>query len=68
MMAKCLLHLKKLLSFLRYLNFCPDFFDHVGKGLDKKDKVSFKIFLSQPGKKTIAIQVLHDTSRNKGKQ
>ena len=28
---------------LRYLNFCPDFFGHVGKRLDKKVKVNFKV-------------------------
>ena len=31
-------------SFFRYLNFCPDFFDHVGKQLDQKAKVNFKIY------------------------
>ena len=30
---------------LRYLNFCPDFFGHVGKRLDKKTKVNFKIYV-----------------------
>ena len=30
---------------LRYLNFCPDFFGHVGKWLDKKTKVNFKIYI-----------------------
>ena len=29
---------------LRYLNFCPDFIDHVRKQLDKKAKVDFKIY------------------------
>ena len=32
----------KLFS-LRYLNFCYDFFDQVGKLLDKKAKVKFRI-------------------------
>ena len=27
---------------LRYLNFCPNFFGHVGKSLDKKAEVNFK--------------------------
>ena len=31
-----------LFSFLRCLSFCPDFFGHVGKQLNKKAKVSFK--------------------------
>ena len=34
----------KLFPFLRYLNFCPDFFGHVEKRLDKKVKVYFKIY------------------------
>ena len=34
---------QKLFPFLRYLNFCSDFFDHVGKGLSKKAEVTFKI-------------------------
>ena len=29
---------------LRYLNLCPGIFGHVGKRLDKKAKVNFKIF------------------------
>ena len=29
--------------FKRYFNFCPDFYDHVGKRLDKKANVSLKI-------------------------
>ena len=28
---------------LRYQNFCPDFFDYVGKRFDKKAKVTLKI-------------------------
>ena len=27
-----------------HLHFCPDFFDYVGKRLDKKAKVSFKLY------------------------
>ena len=34
----------KLFSFLRYSNFCPDFFGHLGKRLDKKAKINFKIY------------------------
>ena len=33
-----------LFSFLRYLHFCPDFFGYVGKRLDQKTKVDFKIY------------------------
>ena len=35
---------QKFFSFARYLSFCPDFFGHVGKQLDKKAKVNFKIY------------------------
>ena len=28
----------------RYLNFCPNVFGHVGKRLDKKASVNFKIY------------------------
>ena len=37
-----LFHVLFLFSFSRHLNFCPDFFDHVEKQLDKKAKVKFK--------------------------
>ena len=30
--------------FLRYLDYFLDFFSHVGKRLDKKAKVNFKIY------------------------
>ena len=33
----------KLCSFWRYLSFCSDFSGHVGKRLDKKAKINFKI-------------------------
>ena len=35
---------EKLFSFLRYLQFFPDSFGHIGKQLDKKSKVNFKIY------------------------
>ena len=35
---------EKLFSFLRYSQFCPDFFGYIGKQLDKKAKVNFKIY------------------------
>ena len=35
---------QKLFSFMRYLNFCLDFFSHVEKWLVKKAKVNFKIY------------------------
>ena len=48
----------KLFSYLSSLNFCLDFFSHVGKLLDKKTKVNFKTYESQPGKQTITIHIL----------
>ena len=30
--------------FLRYSNFCPEFFLHTGTRFDKKAQVSFKIY------------------------
>ena len=41
---KCLFHLESSFRFLQYLNFCPDVFIDVEKGLDKKAKISFKIY------------------------
>ena len=29
---------------LRHLNFCPEFFRHLGKRLDKKAEVNFKTY------------------------
>ena len=40
-MKNALYFMLKLLSFLRYLNFCPDIFDDVRKQPDKKAKVYF---------------------------
>ena len=34
----------KALVVLKIFNFCLDFFIHVGKQLNKKDKVNFKIY------------------------
>ena len=33
-----------LKDILKYLSFCPDNFGHVGKRLDEKAKVKFKIY------------------------
>ena len=30
--------------FLEFLNFCPDIFDHLGKRLDEKAEINFKIY------------------------
>ena len=35
---------QKLFSFSRCLSFCLEFFGHVAKRLDKKDKVNFKFY------------------------
>ena len=40
-----LYQIKKVFSFLRYLNFSPDVYGHVGKHLDKKANVNLKKFL-----------------------
>ena len=37
----------KLFLFLWYLYFCADSFHYVGKRLDKKAKVNFKIYYGQ---------------------
>ena len=44
------------------------FFGHKEKRLDWKNKVHFKFMTSQPGKQTIAIQILPNISRSKGNQ
>ena len=59
---------QKLFPFLRYLNFCSDFFDHVGKGLSKKAEVTFKICDVMGGQQTIAIHKLPNISRSNVKQ
>ena len=53
---------------LRYLNFCPDFFGHVGKRLDKKVKVNFKFMISQTGKQKITMYKLPNIYRRKSNQ
>ena len=44
-----IIQLQKLFLFLRYLNFCPEFFGHVGKQLGKKAKLKFMTL--KPGNK-----------------
>ena len=39
-----LFHFKDSLLFLRNLYFCPDFLGHVGKWLNSKPEVNFKIY------------------------
>ena len=55
-------------SFFRSLDFCPDFFSYLGKRLNKRAKVNFKILTSQTGKQPIAIHILPKFSRSKSYQ
>ena len=49
------------------MNFGPGFFGHVGKRLDKKAKVNFKIY-NTTGKQVISKQILPSISRRKSNQ
>ena len=65
---KCFLfHVKSSFRFQNNLNFCPNFFGHVGKRLDQKGKVNFKIS-DVTDMETIAIHILPNISRGKGNQ
>ena len=44
MMRNAFYFMLKLFLLLRYLNFCPNFFNQVEKRLHKKAKVNFKIY------------------------
>ena len=57
---------RKLFSFSKYLDFCPNFFGHVGKPLDKK--AISKFMMPQTGKQIITIHILPNISRSKGNQ
>ena len=46
----------KALFILKIFNFCLGFFNHMGKELDKKAKVHFKIYGVTTWKKAITIQ------------
>ena len=59
---------KNLFSFLRYLNFSPDFFDHVEKQLDKKAKINFKMSDVTNWITNITIHILSDFSKSNGNQ
>ena len=52
---------QKLFWFSRYLN-------HVGKRLDKKAEVNFKIVTSQTEKQVVRIHILPNILRGKGSQ
>ena len=57
-----------LFLFLIYFNFCPDFFDHAGKRLDKSTTVNFKFMTSQTGKQITTTHILSNISRSKDTQ
>ena len=59
-------HLKN--SFLKYLNFWPDFFDHVGKRLDKKTKFNLKTYDVYTAKQIITKHIMLNVSRSKDNQ
>ena len=63
-----LFHLKRLLSFSRYLSFCLDFSFMYKNGLIRGIRLIFKCLTSQPGQQTIAIHKLPNISRSKGNQ
>ena len=52
---------------MSYSDFCPDFLGHVRKRVDKKAKVSFKIYYVTNWE-TITIPILPNISRFKGNQ
>ena len=60
--------LKKLLSFWRYLNFCSDFFGHVGNGFISKLILISNFMASEIGKQIITIHISSNISRSKGNQ
>ena len=52
----------------RYLNFCPNVFGHVGKRLDKKASVNFKIYEVTIWETNNYNTTLLNISRSKGNQ
>ena len=59
---------QKLFSFLRYSNFCPDFFVTWENRLIRKLRLISKFMTWQPGEQTIAIHILCNMSRSKANQ
>ena len=53
---------------LRYLIFFPEFFGHVGKRIDKKAEVNFKIYDIPDWETKITIHVLPNISRSEDNQ
>ena len=58
----------KFLFVLSYFNFCPDFFGHVGKRIDKKGKLSFSIYDVIYWETKIETKTLPNISRSKDNQ
>ena len=50
------------------LNFCCDFLGHVGKWLDKKAKLNFKVMTSKTGKQITTAHILPNISIGKRNQ
>ena len=59
---------KRSFPFEDIFNFCSEFFGHVGKRLDKKVQVNFKIYDVTNWEKIITIQILPNISRSKRNQ
>ena len=60
--------LKALFVLKIEIYFFSRLFSHVGRRLDKKAKVNFKIMTSQTGQQTITIYIFSNISRSEGSQ
>ena len=68
MMKMFLISPKKQFSLLRQIYFSSYFFGYVGKQLDNKDKIDFKIYVVINWEKITEIHILANISRSKGNQ
>ena len=68
MMKNSFYFILNALFILKYLNFRPNFFDQVGKRLDKKAKVNVRICDVTEGQQIIVIHILPNISRRKVNQ
>ena len=59
---------KKLFLFSRYWSFCLDFFSHVTKRLDKKDKGNFKFDDATAWLVNTCLHMLPNILRSKGNE
>ena len=57
-MAKNAFYFMLKAFYVRYLNFCRDFFGHLGKRVYKKANFSYKIYDVQTGQQIITIHIL----------